>query len=160
MEIKDFLLKVKENEAKKLKLIQINVEGYGNIEFMRPKTEDMFSYYEAMADSDISIDIENTEDPENIEKKEDVKTQNLKDMGLKELPKIVKASSTLIYNCSSFLKSKELRNMYPGIHNFDIPVEIFGWGEVIEIASQIIDKFGGSEEVKKDIDLVDTEIKN
>lgn len=151
MEIKDFLLKVKENEAKKLKLIQINVEGYGNIEFMRPKTEDMFSYYTAMANSNINID---------TEKEENTKAQNLKDMGLEELPKIVKASSTLIYNCSSFLKSKELRNMYPGIHNFDIPVEIFGWNKVIEIASQIIDRFGGSEEVKKDIDLVDTEIKN
>lgn len=151
MEIKDFLLKVKENEAKKLKLIQINVERYGNIEFMRPKTEDMFSYYTAMANSNINID---------TEKEENTKPQNLKDMGLEELPKIVKASSTLIYNCSSFLKSKELRNMYPGIHNFDIPVEIFGWNKVIEIASQIIDRFGGSEEVKKDIDLVDTEIKN
>lgn len=151
MEIKDFLLKVKENEAKKLKLIQINIEGYGNLEFMRPKTEDMFSYYTAMANSNINID---------TEKEENTKPQNLKDMGLEELPKIAKASSTLIYNCSSFLKSKELRNMYPGIHNFDIPVEIFGWNKVIEIASQIIDRFGGSEEVKKDIDLVDTEIKN
>lgn len=151
MEIKDFLLKVKENEAKKLKLIQINVEGYGNIEFMRPKTEDMFSYYTAMANSNINID---------TEKEENTKAQNLKDMGLEELPKIVKASSILIYNCSSFLKSKELRNMYPGIHNFDIPVEIFGWNKVIEIASQIIDRFGGSEEVKKDIDLIDNEIKN
>lgn len=163
MEVKDFLLKVKENEAKKLKLIQIDVEGYGNLEFMKPKTEDLFSYFEALADSDININIGKEEEVENKEdtnKKEETKPQKLKDMGLEELPKITKASSKLIYNCSSLLKSKELRNIYPSIHNFDIPTEVFGWSEVIGIAAEIVEKFGGVEEAKKDLDIAESEIKN
>ncbi|WP_163468468.1 hypothetical protein [Fusobacterium sp. IOR10] len=163
MEMKDFLVKVKENEAKKLKLIQIDIKNYGYLEFMKPKTEDLFKYLEIVANSNEIIDgkdIEEPKDGKTEEPKDKNKEKEAQKIDIKNLSHVIKASSELMYNCSSFLKSKELRNIYPGIHNFDIPTEIFGWDQVIDIASQIMEKFGGSKEISKTKKILDDEIKN
>ena len=138
MQLQDFLNKVREKEENKLKLIEIEVENFGKIEFMRPKTQDLLKCMSETAESNTVIKTEEG----NLEKT--------------DIKGILDAAKELVYNSCSLLQSKEIRDQYSNLHPYDIPVEIFGITETISIAAEIMEKFSGSKEVEK----LENDIKN
>lgn len=138
MELESFLEKVKKYESQKVKLIEKDVEGFGRIQFYRPKQEVLLEYLASLssqatpkANSDnIDMDIE-------------------LDLGV-----VTKAASKLVYECCAEIQNKDIRAIYQVSSYYDIPLEIFGIDKVIELGSFISEEFGAvkiKEEITEDI---------
>ena len=120
----DFLEKIRNYGNIKEKIIKENIEDFGEIEFQRPKSGVILDYLESIS----------SEDEENI----DIKL-------------MAKESSKFIYNCCSNLRAKDIRNSeeFIKLDPNDIPLEIFGATQVIELASNIFSRFEGKKEKEK-----------
>lgn len=138
MQLQDFLNKTRENEAKKLKIAEIEVEGFGKIEFIRPTVQLMIDY---------------------LNKATNATTKTKTEEGVMEkvnFEEMVEAAKEFVYNSCSLLQAKETGEMYKDIYPTDLPLEIFGINETVVLASKIADKFCISEQIKK----VEDDIKN
>lgn len=134
MEFQEFLNKVRENEEKRLKFIELEVTGIGNMVFTRPKNSDLLEYI-----TDVTKSSKYGKDGE------------VEEM---DYEKMVVASNKLVYNSCGFLQKKEIRDEYKNYSPYDIPSVIFGFEETIRLASEISDKFGAvkaKEELEDDI---------
>lgn len=138
MELQDFLNKVREKEANKLKIIEIEVEGIGKIEFHRPATKDLINCMKATSDATKTIETEEGKYQQS-------------DFGT-----LLEASKELVYNSCSLLQSKEIREEYKNLYPTNIPVEIFGITKTVEIAAELMEKFS----VTKEIEKMENDIKN
>lgn len=138
MQLQDFLNKTRENEAKKLKIAEIEVEGFGKVEFIRPKVQQMIEYLNKTTNATVKIKTE-----EGVMEK-----TNFEEM--------VEAAKEFVYNSCSLLQAKEMGEMYKDIYPLDLPLEVFGINETVVLASKIADKFCISEEIEK----VEEDIKN
>ena len=138
MQLQDFLNKARENESKKLKIIEIEVEGFGKIEFSRPTVNELVEYTNKVAGAVTTIQTDEGT----------IKRQSYED--------VVQASKELVYNSCSLLQASETRDNFKGLSPYDIPLEVFGITKTIELATEISDKFDPSERIKK----MEDDIKN
>lgn len=138
MVLESFLDRVKKYESRKVKVIEKEVEGFGKIQFYRPKQEVLLEYLASLssqatpkANSDnVDMDIE-------------------LDLGL-----VARAASKLVYECCTEIQNKDVRAMYQVSSYYDIPLEMFGVDKVIELGSFISEEFGAvkvKEEIVEDI---------
>lgn len=125
----NFLEKIRNYEKVKEKIIKENIEDFGEIEFQRPQSDILLDYLESI----------NSEDEKDI----DIKL-------------MAKESSKFIYRCCLSLRASEVRNSeeFIKIDPNDIPLEIFGATQVIELASKIFTRFEGKKEKEKIVDKV------
>ena len=138
MQLQDFLNKVREKESKRLKIIEIEVEDIGKIEFTRPLSQDLIKCMSETAEATKTIKTD-----EGVIEKQDMEV-------------ILSAAKELVYNSCSLLQTEETREHFKAVHPYDIPVEIFGITKTIEIAAEIMEKFGGDKEIEK----LENDIKN
>ena len=138
MQLQDFLNKVREKESKRLKIIEIEVEDIGKIEFTRPLSKDLIKCMSETAGATKTIKTD-----EGVIKKTDIEA-------------MLSAAKELVYNSCSLLQAEETREQFKTLHPYDIPVEIFGITKTIEIAAEIMEKFGGEKEIEK----LEDDIKN
>ncbi len=138
MQLQDFLNKVREKESKRLKIIEIEVEDIGKIEFTRPLSQDLIKCMSETAEATKTIKTD-----EGVIEKQDMEV-------------ILSAAKELVYNSCSLLQAEETREHFKAVHPYDIPVEIFGITKTIEIAAEIMEKFGGDKEIEK----LENDIKN
>ena len=138
MQLQDFLNKVREKESKRLKIIEIEVEDIGKIEFTRPLSKDLIKCMSETAGATKTIKTD-----EGVIKKTDIEA-------------MLSAAKELVYNSCSLLQAEETREQFKTLHPYDIPVEIFGITKTIEIAAEIMEKFGGDKEIEK----LENDIKN
>ena len=131
MQLQDFLNKVREKESKRLKIIEIEVEDIGKIEFTRPLSQDLIKCMSETAEATKTIKTD-----EGVIEKQDMEV-------------ILSAAKELVYNSCSLLQAEETREHFKAVHPYDIPVEIFGITKTIEIAAEIMEKFGGDKEIEK-----------
>lgn len=136
----DFLNKVREKEAKKVKIAKVEVEGIGEIEFQRPDESELLRYNNEM----MRCYKGTLKDKDNIS------------MGNMDVEGMALNASELIYNSCSFFREKELRDMYKEYKFPEIPLIILGTTEVLRIAHSINAIFKGLK-VKKE---TEEEIKN
>lgn len=138
MELQDFLNKVREKEANKLKMIEIEVENIGKIEFHRPSTNELINCMKITSEATKTIETE-----EGKYQQSDFKA-------------ILEASKELVYNSCSLLQSEQIRSEYKNLYPTDIPVEIFGITKTVEIAAELMEKFSATKEIEK----MENDIKN
>ena len=138
MQLQDFLNKVRENESKRLKIIEIEVDGIGKVEFTRPLSKDLIKCMSETAGATKTIKTD-----EEVIKKTDIEA-------------MLSTAKELVYNSCSLLQAEETREQFKTLHPYDIPVEIFGITKTIEIAAEIMEKFGGEKEIEK----LEDDIKN
>lgn len=138
--LQEFLNKVREKEAKKVKVAMVEVEGIGEIEFQRPDESELLRYNNEM----MRCYKGTLKDKDNIS----MENMDMEGMALN--------ASKLIYNSCSFFREKELRDMYKEYEFIEIPLIILGTTEVLRIANSINAIFKGLE-VKKE---TEEEIKN
>lgn len=136
----DFLNKVREKEAKKVKVAMVEVEGIGEIEFQRPNESELLRYNNEMMKCYKGT----------LKDKDNISTENM------DIEGMALNASELIYNSCSFFREKELRDMYKEYEFIEIPLIILGTTEVLRIANSINAIFKGLE-VKKE---TEEEIKN
>ena len=136
----DFLNKVREKEAKKVKIAKIEVEGIGEIEFQRPDESELLRYNNEMLKCYKGT----------LKEKDNISMENM------DMEGMALNASELIYHSCSFFKEKELRDMYKEYEFIVIPLIILGTTEVLRIANSINAIFKGLE-VKKE---TEEEIKN
>ena len=138
MQLQDFLNRVREKESKKLKIIEIEVEDIGKVEFTRPLSKDLIKCMSETAEATKTIKTD-----EGVIEKTDIEA-------------MLSAAKELVYNSCSLLQAEETREQFKNIHPYDIPVEIFGIAKTIEIAAELMEKFGGEKEIEK----LEDDIKN
>lgn len=149
MDLQEFIRKAREKESKKLKITQIEIEGFGLVEFQRPALKDILNYVDDISNAtETEIEVIGETEEGEPKTKETVKNQDMK--------KILEASSKFVYLSCSLLRSKEVRAEFKVGDPYELPVEVFGFDEVIEVAGEILEVFNGNKEIKK----IDEEIKN
>lgn len=136
----DFLNKVREKEAKKVKIAKVEVEGIGEIEFQRPDESELLRYNNEMTKCYKGT----------LKDKDNISMENM------DIEGMALNASELIYNSCSFFREKELRDMYKEYRFTEIPLIILGTTEVLRIANSINAIFKGLE-IKKE---TEEEIKN
>ncbi|MGL5717391.1 MAG: hypothetical protein ACRCXX_09880 [Cetobacterium sp.] len=149
--LKDFLKKAAENEEKKVRIAHIDVEGFGLIEFVRPREGVMIDYLEEITET-VDITKEKTHEEENGKKKVSVVKENTK----VKIRGLIEAAEKFVYLCCPMLQAKETLAEYSHVSPYEVPTAIFGHNLTIELAGKLNDKFDGSEARKK----VKEEIKN
>ena len=138
--LQEFLNKVREKEAKKVKITKIEIKEIGEVEFQRPNESELLRYNNEM----MKCYKGTLKDKDNIS----MENMDIEGMALN--------ASELIYNSCSFFREKELRDMYKEYEFIEIPLIILGKTEVLRIANSINAIFKGLE-VKKE---TEEEIKN
>lgn len=138
--LQEFLNKVREKEAKKVKITKIEIKEIGEVEFQRSNESELLRYNNEM----MKCYKGTLKDKDNIS----MENMDIEGMALN--------ASELIYNSCSFFREKELRDMYKEYEFIEIPLIILGTTEVLRIANSINAIFKGLE-VKKE---TEEEIKN
>lgn len=138
--LQEFLNKIREKEAKKVKITKIEIKEIGEVEFQRPNESELLRYNNEM----MKCYKGTLKDKDNIS----MENMDIEGMALN--------ASELIYNSCSFFREKELRDMYKEYEFIEIPLIILGTTEVLRIANSINAIFKGLE-VKKE---TEEEIKN
>lgn len=140
MTLQEFIKKAKEKEDNKIKIVHLEVEEFGEIEFIRPKESDLIKFNNDLA-SCIDVEYKGINNEEEREKGIDIESF--------DFSRYAAVSSEFIYKCCSFLREKEVRDMYSDTEFYDIPLVIFGQNEVIKIASELNNQFKGIETRKE-----------
>lgn len=136
--LQEFLNKVREKEAKKVKIAKIEIKEIGEVEFQRPNESELLRYNNEMMKCYKGT------------LKDNISMENM------DIEGMALNASELIYNSCSFFREKELRDMYKEYEFIEIPLIILGTTEVLRIANSINAIFKGLE-VKKE---TEEEIKN
>lgn len=122
--IQEFIEKYAEYELKKVKITQMNIEGYGLIEFARPQEGIILSYISGL-----------------------LKASKLKkDGGMGEstdFRDLIKVSEEFVYSCCPMLQSKEIRDKFSSNEPYEIPTIVFGTGNIVGIAAELSIIFNG-----------------
>lgn len=124
-----FLQKIREKEENKVRVVVLEVEGIGEIEFVRPKESDLLAFNNQMLkcyQGDMSE-----------------MSGNKIDISQMDMEHLSGISSELIYKCCSLFSEKKVRDMYVDVEFYQIPLMILGASETIKIASELNDKFKG-----------------
>lgn len=121
LSLKTFIEKAIEHEMKRVKIVEIEVENFGLIEFIRPKEGVLINY---LSDA---LKASNTD-----------KTSGKVETDIKHL---LNTASELVYNCCPLLQAKEVRKQYPDREPYDIPAILFGITETIDLAGKLNDVF-------------------
>lgn len=132
--LEDIIEKLNKNEEKKIKITHIDVKNFGLMEFVRPHDNDILQYL-----SDLTNTVEFEENLETSEKK-------IKKIDLR---KSLDISSEFIYKCCPMLQKKEIRDIHSNLSPYDIPSQIFGINETIELATQLNEIFEGASEISQ-----------
>lgn len=143
LSFEEFLAKARENEDKKVKAITIDIDKFGKISFQRPSINIMLEFQKKMLESLGGVEF-------------DKQKQVSFDMAELDIEDFAHASSKFIYETCEFIRRKEIRDMYSKYEFYDIPLALFGDMEVINIATNVYNRFKGNEEIEKKVD----EIKN
>lgn len=146
--LEEIIEKLTEKEEKKIKVTQVEVQEFGLIEFIRPKDDKIIEYV-----ADIAKAVEQEEEISNISEDETTE-KNLKKIKKIDLKQLLEASSKFVYQCCPLLQKKEIRDMYKGAIPYEIPGQIFGMNETIELASKLIDIFEGKKATTETIETV------
>lgn len=139
--LEQIIEKLNKKEENKVKITQIEVEGYGLMEFTRPHDNDILQYF-----SEITKAIE-------LDDNEEMKDKKVKRV---DFGKMLETSSEFVYKCCPMLQKKEIRDMFPKISFYEIPAQVFGMNETIELAGKLNEVFEGSKKLEK----TQEEIKN
>lgn len=139
--LEQIIEKLNKKEENKVKITQIEVEGYGLMEFTRPHDNDILQYF-----SEITKAIE-------LDDNEEIKDKKVKTI---DFGKMLDTSSEFVYKCCPMLQKKEIRDMFPKISFYEIPTQVFGMNETIELAGKLNEVFEGSKKLEK----TQEEIKN
>ena len=139
--LEEFIAKAREKEDKKIKIVVLNIQGFGEIEFQRPSENNFLKFSNGMlsAIKDVDLDEKSTEK---------LKTENI------DMVDFSKAASEFIYNSCSYMRAEEIRNIYRNSSFYDIPLCILGQSEVINIATKLYEAFNGkreAEEIQRDL---------
>lgn len=118
-----FMTRVRKYESKKVKIAKIEIEDFGNLEFVRPSEEVQLDYLNDTMEASTVDSIT-----------KEVKSVNLK--------LAAKAASKFIYLSCPEMQKKESRDQFLNTEPTEIPIEIFGSMKVIDIAGEISTKFG------------------
>lgn len=154
IQLSDFLKKVEENEAKKVKITHLEVKNYGLIEFVRPRENEMLDYL-AKLTKGVDISKEKTYEEEGEESKKSILKLEKENQKI-DLKAIIEASEEFVYKCCPLLQAKEVRDKYSTLLPYKIPTEIWGANTVMDLAKDLNDIFDGSANKKELIE----EIKN
>lgn len=127
--IQEFINKYQDKELKKVKVTEIEVEGYGLIEFVRPKESVIVNYIS------------------NITKV--TKINNEKGVDGIDFKSLLSAAEEFVYRCCPILQDKEIRASFPDNEPYEIPTLVFGSDMTLTIAVNLIDIFNGKK-VKKE----------
>lgn len=149
--LKDFLKKAAENEEKKVRIAHIDVEGFGLIEFVRPREGVMIDYLEEVTDA-VDINKERTYEEEKENKKVTVEKESSK----VKMRSLIEAAEKFVYLCCPTLQAKETIETYNNVSPYEIPTVIFGHNVTIDLANKLNNIFDGTEARKK----VKEEVKN
>ncbi len=150
--LQDFLSKVEESKAKKVKITQIEVADFGLMEFVRPREGVLLDYLnEVVKAIDKTTEKTYEEDERNDLEVLEVENNSKKDTKLKiekenekvDMKLLVKASGKLVYSCCPLMRAKEVREQFKEIEPYDIPIELLGINEVMDLAQKLSDIFDG-----------------
>jgi len=131
MGLETFLQKARAKEAKKVKVTKIDVEDFGEVEFVRPKDEVILDYME------IATEILDGDE-----------------VAIKNIKNVVKESSKFIYLCCPEFQKKEVREEFGEEDPFQGPAKLFGLTEVVSLGAELFSIFDGidtKEELEEDI---------
>lgn len=142
--LNDFLKKAAENEEKKIKVTHIEVEGFGLMEFIRPREGVMLDYLEEVTDA---VDIKKQKFYEGDEGKREVASE-IENSKVK-MKSLIEAAEKFVYLCCPILQTKEVREKYKDVTPYEIPTSIFGHKLTIELADKINNIFDGTEAREK-----------
>lgn len=144
LELKDFLKKVAEYEEKKVKITHVEVEGFGLMEFVRPREGIMFDYLEEVTNA-VDIKTEKVYEGEEENRTISVERENSK----VKMRSLIAAAEKFVYECCPTIQSSEVISQYKDISPYEIPTAIFGHTLTIELADKLNNIFDGSEARKK-----------
>jgi len=130
-----FLQKAIKNQETRRKPFILNLDGFGEVEFIRPSNEEILKYVDEISNAVVVINDEATNT---------------------DMIKLHEASSKLVYVCCPYLQEKSLQESLSISNPFDTPSEVFGATMVLDIASQIMEKIEG----KEIIEDINKKIKN
>lgn len=153
MTLEEFIAKTKEKEESKIKIIVLEVEGFGKIEFQRPSESKFLKFSNEMLSSVKGLDLsskteEEMEDADAAQN--NIKTENI------NLVSFAKAASEFIYHSCSYMRDQQIRKIYKNSAFEDIPLCILGQSNVITLATMIYKEFNG----KKEVQEIEEELKN
>ena len=146
----EFLEKVRNYEEKKVKIVVINIEDFGEIEVQRPTASEMLKYQKEMLSAIKDVELDRNKADDEISETDADKMKKIK-MDTKNIDyeKFAKASSAFVYHSCSHIRNKVVRDMYPSVTFEEIPLNLFGENNIISIASQIYNAFNGKKETKE-----------
>ena len=150
--LEEFIAKAKRKEESKIKLIMLQVEGFGEVEFQRPSESNILKFSNGMLTAAKGVDLgksENENENEIIEK-EKMKIENI------DIAAFAKTASEFIYNSCSFMRDAEIRKIYKNVYPTYIPLCILGQTETITLATKIFEEFNG----KKQVEEIEEDLKN
>ncbi|MGL6113503.1 MAG: hypothetical protein ACRC1R_00550 [Cetobacterium sp.] len=142
--LKDFLKKAAENEEKRVKVTHIEVEGFGLMEFVRPREGVMLDYLEEVTDA---VDIKKEKFYEGDEKNRKVSSE-IENSKVK-MRSLIEAAEKFVYLCCPTLQASEVREQYKDMTPYEIPTAVFGHKLTIELADKINNVFDGTEAREK-----------
>ncbi len=148
--LEEFIAKAKRKEESKIKLIMLQVEGFGEIEFQRPSESNILKFSNGMLAAAKGVDLEKSENENETIEKEKMKIENI------DIAAFAKTASEFIYNSCSFMRDAEIRKMYKNVYPADIPLCILGQTETITLATKIFEEFNG----KKQVEEIEEDLKN
>ncbi|MGL4653891.1 MAG: hypothetical protein ACRCZO_09105 [Cetobacterium sp.] len=163
--LQEFLDKVEENESKKVKITHIEVDGFGLVEFVRPREGVLLDYLNDMIkaidmtkektfeeNEEDEVDFGTSEIEEVKENKTRLKIE--KENSKVDMKLLVKASEKLVYLCCPTMQAKEVRSRFKSISPYEIPTQILGVNGVNSLAQKLSNVFDGikiQEKVNKTI---------
>lgn len=132
--LEDFRNRALQRERDKKLFVFLEVEGFGEVKFSRPKENEILTYMDECAKA--------------------VKTDEEGNAISQDLRMIFEASKSLVYFSCDFLQDKELRESLGIKDPLDAPFKVFGINETISLAGEIMAEFEGGNIVEEIDDLV------
>lgn len=130
MTLQEFIDKAKTKEDEKIKVVTLNVNDFGEVEFLRPQKDEIIDYTQTLMDMYVSDNATN---------------DNMKI----DYFELIKQSSKFVYNCCPLVREKSVRDLYPQNEFEDIPELIFGASEVIRLAGELYNIFSGAKKLEE-----------
>ncbi|MCY6957961.1 hypothetical protein [Clostridium brassicae] len=128
----DFRKKALNKYNNRKKIVDLEIEGFGILTFIRPSDSQFLDFKEAFANS------------VTMSKDEDIRDVSYKTM--------LKASKEFLYKTCEFLHDSELQKDLECVEPYDICVKLFGIDDTISLARKVNDAFDiDTEEIKQSI---------
>ncbi|NOW07858.1 hypothetical protein [Clostridium beijerinckii] len=131
LSLEEFINQGLERESRKKKEMDIPIDGFGLITFIKPSEDNLLEFLNAQANAI------------KMNKEEEIIGTNLRS--------ITEAAKEFIYFSCPFLQNTELHKAWGIQDPFDAAVKAFGVENLPNIANQIKDTFGDGKKTKKKI---------